>query len=162
MNGKRFVKVALRYKALYLGIRKEDINMCSKITPAVYSLLERLKENGYSVSEELLHGLGMVSAEELADIVNVIEEVMGVKLNWSPLVKGWNVPTEEGAIDHFITWVANLLQKEVDIQGTTLPCGHLIPEGIQGTGKQTQGTAFVHKKRAGRSFFVFTLLSYST
>ena len=115
MNGKRLVKVALRYKALYLGIRKEDINMCSKITPAVYSLLERLKENGYSVSEELLHGLGMVSAEELADIVNVIEEVMGVKLNWSPLVKGWNVPTEEGAIDHFITWVANILQKEVDI-----------------------------------------------
>lgn len=128
MNGKTLVKVALRYKALYLGIRKEDINMCSKITPAVYSLLERLKENGYSVSEELLHGLGLVSAEELTDIVNVIEEVMGVKLNWSPLVKGWNVPTEEGAIDHFITWVANLLQKEVDIQGTTLPCGHLIPE----------------------------------
>ena len=129
MNGKTLVKVALRYKALYLGIRKEDINMCSKITPAVYSLLERLKENGYCVSEELLHGLGMVSAEELADIVNVIEEVMGVKLNWSPLVKGWNVPTEEGAIDHFITWVANLLQNEVDIQGTSLSCGHLIPEG---------------------------------
>ena len=109
MNDKTLVKVALRYKALYLGIRKEDINMCSKITPTVYSLLERLKENGYCVSEELLHGLGMVSAEELADIVNVIEDVMGVKLNWSPLVKGWNVPTEEGAIDHFITWVANLL-----------------------------------------------------
>lgn len=129
MNGKTLVKVALRYKAMYLGIRKEDINMCSKITPAVYSLLERLKENGYCVSEELLHGLGMVSAEELADIVTGIEEVMGVKLNWSPLVKGWNEPTEEGAIDHFITWVANLLQKKVDIQGTTLPCGHLIPEG---------------------------------
>ena len=129
MNDKTLVKVALRYKSLYLGIRKEDISMCSKITPTVYSFLERLKENGYCVSEELLHGLTMVSAEELADIVSVIEEVMGVKLNWSPLVKGWNIPSEEGAIDHFITWIANLLCKEMDIKGTTLPCGHLIPEG---------------------------------
>lgn len=129
MSNDSLVKVALRYKALYLGIRKEDINMSSEITPAVYSLLERLKENGYCVSEELLHGLGMVSADELADIVAVIEEIMGVKLNWSPLVKGWNVPTGEGATDHFYTWIANLLHKEVDIKGTTLPCGHLIPEG---------------------------------
>lgn len=129
MNDKALVKVALRYKALYLDIRKEDINMSSEITPAVYSLLERLKEYGYCVSEELLHGLGMVTVEELADIVAVIEDVMGVELNWSPLVKGWNVPTKEGAVDHFITWIANILHKEVDIKGTTLPCGHLIPEG---------------------------------
>ena len=129
MNDKALVKVALRYKALYLDIRKEDINMSSEITPAVYSLLERLKEYGYCVSEELLHGLGMVSVEELTDIVDVIEDVMGVELNWSPLVKGWNVPTKEGAVDHFITWIANILHKEVDIKGTTLPCGHLIPEG---------------------------------
>lgn len=129
MNDKALVKVALRYKALYLDIRKEDINMSSEITPAVYSLLERLKEYGYCVSEELLHGLGMVSVEELTDIVAVIEDVMGVELNWSPLVKGWNVPTKEGAVDHFITWIANILHKEVDIKGTTLPCGHLIPEG---------------------------------
>lgn len=129
MNDKALVKVALRYKALYLDIRKEDINMSSEITPAVYSLLERLKEYGYCVSEELLHGLGMVTVEELTDIVAVIEDVMGVELNWSPLVKGWNVPTKEGAVDHFITWIANILHKEVDIKGTTLPCGHLIPEG---------------------------------
>lgn len=129
MNDKALVKVALRYKALYLDIRKEDINMSSEITPAVYSLLERLKEYGYCVSEELLHGLGMVSVEELTDIVAVIEDVMGVELNWSPLVKGWNVPTKEEAVDHFITWIANILHKEVDIKGTTLPCGHLIPEG---------------------------------
>ena len=129
MNDKALVKVALRYKALYLDIRKEDINMSSEITPAVYSLLERLKEYGYCVSEELLHGLGMVSVEELTDIVAVIEDVMGVELNWSPLVKGWNVPTKEGAVDHFITWIANILHKEVDIKGTTLACGHLIPEG---------------------------------
>lgn len=109
MNDKALVKVALRYKALYLDIRKEDINMSSEITPAVYSLLERLKEYGYCVSEELLHGLGMVSVEELTDIVAVIEDVMGVELNWSPLVKGWNVPTKEGAVDHFITWIANIL-----------------------------------------------------
>ena len=129
MNDENLLKVALRYKALYLDIVKEDIDMSSKMTPAVYSLTERLKENGFCLSEELLHALDEVPVGTVADIVSIIEDVMGVGLNWSPLVKGWDKPTGEGFADHFVTWIANLLKGKLNMRGTTLPCGHFIPEG---------------------------------
>jgi hypothetical protein len=39
------------------------------------------------------------------------------------------VPTGESLADHLITWIANIFGKEAGFKGTTLPCGHLIPEG---------------------------------
>lgn len=129
MNDENLLKVALRYKGLYLDIEKEDIDMSSKMTPAVYSLTERLKENGFGLSEELLHALDKVPVSKLAVVVSIIEDVMGVGLNWSPLVKGWDKPTGEGFADHFVTWIVNIFKGELNIKGTTLPCGHLIPDG---------------------------------
>ncbi|MDD6140397.1 MAG: hypothetical protein PUB61_03225, partial [Bacteroidales bacterium] len=35
----------------------------------------------------------------------------------------------ETIVDHLITLFANIFGKEFDIKGTTLPCGHIIPEG---------------------------------
>lgn len=129
MNEENLLKVALRYKALYLDIEKEEIDLSSKMIPAVYSLTNRLKENGFCLSEELLHALDKAPVGKLADMVSIIEDVMGVELNWSPLVKGWDKPTGEGFADHFVTWIANIFKGELNIKGTTLPCGHLIPEG---------------------------------
>lgn len=123
-------KIALRYRALYLDIRREDINKTSATTVPVMAFVARLKENGFCVSEELLHALNAVSADALAEITRCIEEVMGVNLNWAALVKGWDVPTGESYVDHLITWVANIMGGEnAGLKGTTLPCGHFIPEG---------------------------------
>ena len=121
--------MALRYRAVFLDINREDINMQSELTAPVMAFVRRLKENGFCVSEELLHALNAVPAERLAEITECINEVMGVKLNWAPLVKGWNVPTGETWADHLITWIANIFGKGAGFKGTTLPCGHLIPEG---------------------------------
>ena len=123
-------KIALRYRALYLDIRREDINKTSATTVPVMAFVARLKENGFCVSEELLHALNAVSADALAEITHCIEEVMGINLNWAALVKGWDVPTGESYVDHLITWVANIMGGEkVGLEGTTLPCGHFIPDG---------------------------------
>lgn len=123
-------KIALRYRALYLDISREDINNTSATTVPVMAFVARLKENGFCVSEELLHALNAVSADTLAEITRCIEEVMGVNLNWAALVKGWDVPTGESYVDHLITWVANIMGGEnAGLKGTTLPCGHFIPEG---------------------------------
>ena len=46
-----------------------------------------------------------------------------------PLVRGWQVPTGESLADHFVTALANLLKSDLPITGTTLSCGHLIPDG---------------------------------
>ena len=129
MNTINLTKVALRQRALFLDVRREEIGMKSESTAPVMAFFARLKENGYCVSEELLHALNNVSPVKLAEITKVINEVLGVNLNWAPLVKGWNVPTGEGLSDHIITLIVNLFGKGGKIKGTTLPCGHLIPEG---------------------------------
>ncbi len=129
MNNKTLTNVALRYRAVFLDISRKDINMRSEASVPVMAFTRRLKENGFCVSEELLHALNAVSADRLAEITRCINDVMGVNLNWAPLVKGWNVPTGESLADHLITWIANIFGKEAGFKGTTLPCGHLIPEG---------------------------------
>lgn len=122
--------VALRYRALYLDIRREDINLNSEATAPVMALVARLKENGFCLSEELLHALNNVSADTLAEITKCIDNVMGVNLNWTPLVKKWNVPTGENRAYHLLTLFTNLLGgKKAGFKGTTLRCGHFIPEG---------------------------------
>ena len=121
--------IALRYRAVFLDINRENINMKSEASVPVMAFVTRLKENGFCVSEELLHALNAAPADRLAEITECINDVMGVKLNWAPLVKGWNVPTGESLADHLITWIANIFGKEAGFKGTTLPCGHLIPEG---------------------------------
>ena len=129
MNNKTLTRVALRYRAVFLDINRENINMKSEASVPVMAFVTRLKENGFCVSEELLHALNAAPADRLAEITECINDVMGVKLNWAPLVKGWNVPTGENLADHLITWIANIFGKEAGFKGTTLPCGHLIPEG---------------------------------
>ena len=131
MSNKTLTRVALRYRAVFLDINRENINMKSEasVPVPVMAFVTRLKENGFCVSEELLHALNAAPADRLAEITECINDVMGVKLNWAPLVKGWNVPTGESLADHLITWIANIFGKEAGFKGTTLPCGHLIPEG---------------------------------
>ena len=118
MNNKTLTRVALRYRAVFLDINRENINMKSEASVPVMAFVTRLKENGFCVSEELLHALNAAPADRLAEITECINDVMGVKLNWAPLVKGWNVPTGESLADHLITWIANIFGKEAGFKGT--------------------------------------------
>ena len=147
MNNKTLTRVALRYRAVFLDINRENINMKSEASVPVMAFVTRLKENGFCVSEELLHALNAAPADRLAEITECINDVMGVKLNWAPLVKGWNVPTGESLADHLITWIANIFGKEAGFKGTTLPCGHLIPEGC---GTPFETADFVYKGQASK------------
>lgn len=130
------------YGALHLPIRREDIDMRSEATAPAMAFVARLAENGYCVREELLHALNLASPDTLAEISKRIDDALGMNLNWAPLVKGWQTPTGETLVDHFITFFANLAirQRHQTQQaqqtgenlfgaGTFLPCGHFIPEG---------------------------------
>ena len=157
----------MRYRAVFLDIVREALrpgrlsgkSMSYAPSLPVLTFVARLKENGFCVSEELLHALNVVPADCLAEIAESINDVMGVKLNWAPLVKGWDVPTGETLADHLVTLVANIFGKEAGFKGTTLPCGHLIPEGtfpieryngcpFCGTPFETAG--FVYKGQASK------------
>ena len=118
-------KVALRYQAIYLDVKEIPVEVTP--TPSVLAFVARLRERGYTVTEELLRALYSVSATRLADITKDIDEALGTDLNWAPLVKGWDKPTGETFEDHLVTWFVNLIG--TDVPGTQLPCGHLIPDG---------------------------------
>lgn len=119
--------VSFRYGAIYLNIKRENLDMSSQITTPVMAFLNRLTANGYTVCEELLHALCAVSPRSLSFIARVIYQLTYVKLNWAPLVKSWNIPVKVSLADYLLTIVANY--RNDNINGCTLPCGHFIPEG---------------------------------
>ena len=130
MDKKTLTNVALRHRAVFLDLNREDIDMSSEITVPVAAFIQLLNENGFCANEELLHALNSVSPYRLAVIAECINEVFGLDLNWAPLVKEWNVPTGETAADHLITFIVNqFFTTKTGFKGTTLPCGHFIPEG---------------------------------
>jgi hypothetical protein len=112
MSREKLIRVALRYQGLYLDVNRKDVNMESATNENVIAFVAKLAENGYSVSEELLHALSGVSLEDLNQITAVIDDVYGVKLNWTPLVKNWKVPTGESVVDHLITLFVNVIGGE--------------------------------------------------
>ncbi|MFA6884878.1 MAG: hypothetical protein WCQ55_07210 [Paludibacteraceae bacterium] len=123
------IRVALRYHALYLDTERNVGSKPYQMSVSAMAFVSKLKENGYSVSEELLHALSKVDACKLADISDTLNNVMGLDLNWTPLVKGWGIPTGESIFDHLSTLAVNIFCKKSITKGTTLPCGHLIPDG---------------------------------
>lgn len=129
MENQLLTQVALRYRAIYLDIDREHIPSNTGATVPVLAFVARLRENGFCLNEEALRALSLATTDRLSEISTCIAEVMGVELNWAPLVKGWDVPTGETQMDHLMTFVAHLFKDELEIKGTTLPCGHLIPEG---------------------------------
>ena len=129
MKNQKLTRVALRYHALYLDIDREEIDMSSEVTVPVLAFTARLKENGFTLSEELVRVLNSAKTDVLLSITDTINDVMGCNLNWAPLVKGWDVPTGESYFDHLITLFVNVCDLKAKVSGTTLPCGHYIPEG---------------------------------
>ncbi len=124
MLNKDLLIVSLRQRALYLpGVVPQH-----EVRARSLQLVVELRQLGFSVTEPLLHALNGLTDDDGRLLIDVLNEVMGTKLNWASLVRGWLVPTGEGIWDHFLTLIANVLKDEMDIPGTTLPCGHLIPE----------------------------------
>lgn len=129
MKNQKLTRVALRYRALYLDINRKDIDMSSDATVPVLAFTARLKENGFTLSEELIRALNGAKTDILVSITETINDVMGCNLNWAPLVKGWGVTTGESYFDHLITFFVNACDLKAEVDGITLPCGHFIPYG---------------------------------
>lgn len=117
------LKVSLRQNAVFIP-QKSIMDTRKEISPNTLAFLSNIKKLGYSVSEDLLHALEGVTPNDKMRIYDFLCEVTGAKLNWAPLVKGWDTPTCESYFDHLITAFANTLKIN---RGLRLSCGHLIP-----------------------------------
>ena len=94
------LKVALRQNALFVP---DTMPSQKAIQPGTLELVAALRKHGFGLTEDLLHAINGTTSEYRQSVVKVIKEVLHVKLNWTPLIKNWEVPTGEGFIDHLIT-----------------------------------------------------------
>ena len=136
-------KIALRQNAVY--IPNADASF-SKLTGETLRLIDTLRKHGFVVTEPLLHAINHTTSAFKEGIKSHFEEVLGIKLNWTPLVKNWEIPTGESVYDHWITAWFNQEIGELPNEETSkyyhdkvydnekytavkLDCGHIIPDG---------------------------------
>ncbi len=115
--------VSLRQNAIFIA--PTDIKNDGKnLRESTSVLIANLGKLGFSVSEDLLTALNGTTPAFQARLLAIFRKKMGVDKNWTPLVKGWDVPTGESVADHVITFFANVFGGK----GTALACGHVIPK----------------------------------
>lgn len=117
------LKVSLRQKAVFIP-ETAIIHKYNSLQENTSLLVANLANLGFGVSEKLLNALNNATPGYQFEVLEMLRDVTGVNKNWTPLVKGWNVPTGESEIDHIITFFANVFKTN----GATLPCGHIIPD----------------------------------
>lgn len=118
------LKVSIRQNAIFIPTDK-IVASKENLTQTTMVLIANLRKLGYTVSEDLLHAMNSMAPNQAITIFDTMKEVLGVNLNWAPLVKGWDTPTGETRLDHIITLFANIFKSD---KGMRLQCGHLIPE----------------------------------
>lgn len=118
-------KVAIRNNALYIENAHEITSTKQTLNETTTTLVVNCAKLGFSFSEELLQKVNVLSAPEKLELFELLKEISGVNKNWTPLVKQWDIPTNETILDHIFTWFSNAFQSN---RGTRLSCGHLIPD----------------------------------
>lgn len=140
------LSVAFANNALYLP----GDAVSSELSPAAAALLVVLNKHGLCVDEDTLHHLNALGDDDISAIDALIREVYRTDANWAALTREWNTrPTGVSFINFFVTALANV-DPEFRGHGTTLPCGHFIPDGVfdlsRYTGCPFCGTSFVSAK----------------
>ncbi|UYQ92373.1 hypothetical protein MKQ68_20010 [Chitinophaga horti] len=124
---KQLLQVALRYQAAYVP-NAAVMTAKHAITPDTASLAANLSRLGLGISEPLLHALQQTDQAFHQQLFETLKEITGANHNWAPLVKGWDMPTGENAVDHIVTAFVNFIGAR-EVPGVLLSCGHLIPDG---------------------------------
>ena len=128
--------VAVRNQAVYVMTEFAEINKQietkiggeNKLRQTTSVLVANLTKLGFGVDEKLLAALNNLPTNYQLMIADKFKTVMGVNKNWTPLVKGWDVPTGEDITDHLITWFVNIFTTQGHKRrGVELACGHTIP-----------------------------------
>lgn len=118
------LKISLRQNAVFIPseIIKNELKELSGSTSVLVANASKL---GFTFSEPLLKAINNSNTVAKIEILDTLKSVLGTDKNWTPLVKGWDVPTGETRLDHIITLFGNIFKIK---NGTTLNCGHIIPE----------------------------------
>jgi len=117
------LKTGIRYNAIYIenAALQPKVQMSAPAT----TFWVNMSQLGYTAEETLVKAVNGLMPKQLVGIYEAFADVLQVKNNWAPLVKGWDTPTGETRRDHILTFFYNLFNIE---KGTKLACGHIIPD----------------------------------
>lgn len=120
------ISVALRNQSVYLppGTTPKPLPASDR----TLSFAAYIAGMGYTLSQDALEAVNSLSETDLEKTAKTIDRIYGIGLNWASMIKDWTRPVNVTPADHFLTEVANLFPG-LQVKGTTLPCGHLIPDG---------------------------------
>ncbi|MCC9071115.1 hypothetical protein LNQ49_05835 [Flavobacterium sp. F-65] len=125
MKTKTLLQISLRQNAIYIP-QDLVVGNSKTLSGSTSMLVANVSKLGFTFSEVLLQELNNVNPNYKAAVLTTLQSVLGTDKNWTPLVKGWDVPTGESVIDHVATLFANVFKSS---KGVTLQCGHIIPNG---------------------------------
>ncbi|WP_207514712.1 hypothetical protein [Longitalea luteola] len=117
------LQVSLRQQAVFIP-EAAIIGQQQTLNENTGLLAANLSNLGFGLSESLLKALNNTAPGFQFMVLEMLRDVTGVNKNWTPLVKGWNIPTGELVIDHIVTFYSNIFKTK----GTILPCSHIIPD----------------------------------
>jgi len=118
------LKIALRQNAIFIP-QHLIANKEPKITELSFMMVQKLATLGFTFSEELLHAVNAVHAGYKYQILELLNEVLGIDKNWTPLIKNFTETTNETLFDQVKTFLENAFKSSSHI---ALQCGHNIPE----------------------------------
>ena len=130
MESNVILRASLYYDAVYLNVKREDIDMSSAVSSHVLMFAFLLKDKGYYLSEELLHALCLVGTKELERISEVIGTEKEIELFLHRHLRKSNSIISASDSARFDKWIQLLFGRKRLSKGTALPCGHHIPDGI--------------------------------
>lgn len=123
------VRTALASNAVFIPAELADTTPC-EATPAATAMVMSLSKLGYSVDSDLFYALCHLDNDRIDALNRAIEDINGVHLNWMPMVRNWAEPRGVPRVNNIIGWLINAFPEIKDVPGTTLPCGHFIPDGL--------------------------------
>lgn len=119
----KLLSVSLRMQRVWVP-EGAVVNQLPTLSNQTLILAGELKRIGFGLSESLLHVMNNTTPAFQRQVLIKLREVMGLKKGWTPLVRGWDIPTGETLSDHVQTFLASLFRIK---SGITLQCGHVIP-----------------------------------
>lgn len=119
----KLLSVSLRMQRVWVP-EGAVVNQLPTLSNQTLILAGELKRIGFGLSEPLLHVMNNTTPAFQRQVLIKLREVMGLKKGWTPLVRGWDIPTGETLSDHVQTFLASLFRIK---SGITLQCGHVIP-----------------------------------
>ncbi len=125
-------RVALRHNALYIASDVIPADRPQELHSHTLFTLGQLRDSGFSLSEKALHALNAMTPAEQGQLLELICNVFAARMNWTPLVRDWQTPTGQSFMDMAYTFLYNVADRipGVELHGTRLSCGHIIPDGV--------------------------------